>query len=67
MTTYYRGRRRWRRPAHSFVDREHTDAVADLVHDARLKADAEQRAWFNELTGGEHAQDQSPPDPDPAS
>lgn len=60
----YRGR--WRRPAHSFVDREHTDAVADLVHDARLEADAKQRAWFEELLGGENAEDQCAPDPDAA-
>lgn len=67
MTTYYRGRRRWRRPATDFPDRKHAANLADMVHAARLEAEQTDRRFFEELLGGDNAESKGPQDPDPAS
>jgi hypothetical protein len=45
--------RKWQRPPEEYPDRAHADNVADAVHRARLKADAKDRAFYEDLIAEE--------------
>jgi hypothetical protein len=45
--------RKWRRPPEEWPDRAHAGNVADAVHQARLRAEARDRAFYDALIAEE--------------
>jgi hypothetical protein len=49
--------RRYVKPPELTPNKEHASNLADLVHNARIKADEEQRLWFEALCADEEDAD----------